>query len=298
VGLGGSLVLLASYLPYALSGHSSLYMRSVFTVPLAYAASKLGFVDTLLAMIGYALPSWDPLAENGGGSLKLLLWTGGAVGLIAPLLIFQNKERVITAMWLVIFCTTVCFSILLSGHAWGHYLIQAAPFFAIGVSALPGMLRLPRTVVAAVIISILLFGAVTVWPKYGELVGTWRSGASLYTGETFALAEYLQLSENGDETYFFSYDILPYWTLNRRPILPIAAFPQNILRVDEIVRPLYGRDYDAERLVAELFAKRPKIVVTAEDSAFKEYTSTFSKELEAHYALTDRFRNWLIYRRK
>jgi 4-amino-4-deoxy-L-arabinose transferase-like glycosyltransferase len=298
VGLGGSLVLLASYLPYALSGHSSLYMRSVFTVPLAYAASKLGFVDTLLAMIGYALPSWDPLAENGGGSLKLLLWTGGAVGLIAPLLIFQNKERVITAMWLVIFCTTVCFSILLSGHAWGHYLIQAAPFFAIGVAALPGMIRLSRTVVAAVIISILLFSAVTVWPTYGELIGRWRSGASLYTGETFALAEYLQLSENGDKTYFFSGDILPYWILNRSPIIPIAAFPHNILRVDEIVRPLYGRDYDTERLIGELFAKCPTIVVTREGSPFLEFWPSFSEKLEAHYTLTDRFRNWLIFRRK
>jgi hypothetical protein len=66
VCLGGTLVVLVSWLPYALSGHSSLYVRSVFTVPLAYAASELGFVDTLLAMIGYALPSWDPLAENGG----------------------------------------------------------------------------------------------------------------------------------------------------------------------------------------------------------------------------------------
>jgi hypothetical protein len=186
---------------------------------------------------------------------------------------------------------------ILGGHAWGHYLIQAAPFFAIGVAALLGMLRLSRTVVAAVIISILLFGAVTVWPKYSEFVRTWRSGASLYTGATFALAEYLQLSANGDETYFFSDDILPYWILNRPLIIPIAAFPHNILRVDEIVRPLYGQDYDTERLIGELFAKCPTIVVTKEGSAFKEYTSTFSKKLE-HYALTDRFQNRLIYRRK
>jgi 4-amino-4-deoxy-L-arabinose transferase-like glycosyltransferase len=298
VGLGGSIVLFASYLPYALSNHSSLYIRSVFTVPLAYAASKLGFVDTLLEMIGLALPSWDPLAENGGGSIKLLLWIGGAVGLIAPLLIPQNKERVITAMWLLIFCAAVCFSILLSGHAWGHYLIQIAPFFAIGAAALLGILRLSRTVVAAVCISVLLFATVTVWPKYSELVGTWRSGASLYTGKTFALAEYLQLSENGDETYFFSDDILPYWILGRRPIIPIAAFPQNILRVDEIVRPLYGRDYDMKRLTEELFAKCPKIVVTKEGSAFEEYDPTFSQMLEEYYTLADRFRSRLIYRRK
>jgi hypothetical protein len=298
VGLGGALVLLATYLPYALSGHSILYLRSVITVPFTYASSNLGFVDTLLAMIGLALPSWDPLAETRGGLIKLLLWVGGAVGLIAPLLIFQNKQRVITAMWLVIFCASVCFSILLGGHAWGHYLIQAAPFFAIGVAALLGMLRLSRTVVAAAIISILLFSAATVWPKYGELVGTWRTGASLYTGETFALAEYLQLSENGDQTYFFSDDILPYWILNRRPIIPIAAFPHNILRGDEIVRPLYGREYDTERLIRELFAKCPTIVVTKEGSAFEEFHPTFSQMLEKHYTLADRFRNRLIYRRK
>jgi hypothetical protein len=298
VGLGGTLVLLASWLPYALLGHSSLYVRSVITVPLAYATSKLGFVDTLLAMIRLALPSWDPLAENAMGSIRLLLWIGGAIGLIAPLLKCQNKGRVIMAMWLVIFCAAVCFSILFGGHAWGHYLIQAAPFFAIGVAALLRMLRLPRTVVVAAIIGILVFGVVTVWPKYGELAGTWKSGASLYTGTTFALAKYLQLSENGDETYFFSDDILPYWILNRRPILPIAAFPHNILRSDEIVRPLYGRDYDTERLIGELFAKRPKIVVTREGSAFVEFWPTFSKKLEAHYTLTDRFRNRLIYRLK
>jgi hypothetical protein len=297
--VGGMLVLLASYLPYALSGHTNLYLRSVFAVPLALSTSNLGFSDAIRTMLGYALPSWNLLAANAAGSIRILLWIGGAVGLIGSLLTFRTKDRAIAAMWLLIFCAAVSFSTFLDGHAWGHYLIQAAPFFAVGVASLLTITRLSRAVVTALLAGILLFGAISVWPKYAELARTWRSGATLYSGNIFALVAYLESSRKGDETYVFSDDILAYWLLNRRPVIPIAAFPHNIFRVDGIVRPLYGRDYDTERVIGELFAQRPTIVVTTvsfEKWAFP-LSPTFTKNLDEHYTLTHQLLGRSIYRR-
>jgi hypothetical protein len=300
VAVGGVLVLLANYVPYALSGHSSLYLSSVFAVPLAYSASNLGFSDTIRTMLGLAFPSWNLLAGKAAGSIRFLLWIGGTVGLIALLLTSRTKDRAIAAIWMLVYCAAVSFSTFLGGHAWDHYLIQAAPFFAIGVASLLTIARLPRAVITALLIAILLFGAVSVWPKYAELAHTWKSAASLYAGDVFDLVAHLELSRKGDETYFFSDDILPYWLLNRPPVIPIAAFPSNIFQVDAIVRPLYGRDYDTERVIGELFAARPTIVVTTE--SFERWafplSPTFTDNLKAHYTMVDRLLGRSIYRRK
>ena len=107
--------------------------------------------------------------------------------------------------------------------------------------------------------------------------------------------------QKGDETYFFSDDdILAYWLMNQRPVIPIAAFPSNIFPDRQIVRALYGRDYETERVVGELFAARPTIVVTKED--FEEWafplSPTFTKNLEEHYTLTHRLLGRSIYRRR
>ena len=297
---GGILVLLASYVPYGLSGHTSLYLRSVFAVPLAYSVSNLGFFDTIRTMLGLALPSWNLLADNAAGSIRILLWIGGAIGLVGLLLTSRTKDHAIAAMWLLVFCAGVSFSTFLSGHAWDHYLIQPAPFFAIGVASLLAIARVPKAVVYALLVGIFLFGAASVWPKYADLARTWRSGTTLYSGDVFALVAYLERSRKGDETYFFSDDILPYWLMKRRPVIPIATFPHNIFRVDGIVRPLYGRDYDTERMLGELFAARPTIVVTTE--SFENWalpiSPTFAKNLSEHYELTHRLLGRLIYQRR
>jgi hypothetical protein len=297
---GGVFVLLASYVPYGLSGHTTLYLRSVFAVPLAYSASNLGFSDTTRMMLGLALPSWNLFAENAAGSVRALLWIGGAIGIVGLLLTSSTKERAIAAMWLLVFCAAVSFSIFLGGHAWGHYLIQAAPFFSVGVASMLYIARLPKAVVAALLVAIFLFGATSVWPKYAGLAHSWRSGAPLYSGDVFTLVADLARSRKGDETYFFSDDdILAYWLMNRRPVIPIAAFPSNIFPDRQIVRALYGRDYETERVVGELFAARPTIVVTKED--FEEWafpiSPTFTKNLEEHYTLTHRLLGRSIYRR-
>ena len=201
---------------------------------------------------------------------------------------------------MLVFCAGVSFSMFLGGHAWGHYLIQAAPFFAIGVASLLAIARVSNAIVSALLVGIFLFGATSVWPKYADLARTWRSGATLYSGDVFALVAHLERSGKGDETYFFSDDILPYWPMNRRPVIPIAAFPHNIFRVDGIVRPLYGRDYDTERVMGELFAARPTIVVTTE--SFEKWaiplSPTFAKNLGEHYALTHRLLGRSIYQRR
>lgn len=295
---GGNLVLLASYLPYVLSGHTSLYLRSVFAVPIAYSASNFPFSDTIRTMLGFAFPSQNLLSRNAAGCVGVLLWIGGAIGLIGPFLTSRTKDRAIAAMWLLVFCATVSFSIFLGGHAWGHYLIQVAPFFSIGVASVVSMVRLHKAVVAALLIGIFLFGATSVRSKYVEFVDTWKSGATLYSGDIFALVAHLEHSQKGDETYFFSDDILAYWLMNWRPVIPIAAFPSNIFMVDGIVRPLYGGEYDTERVMSELFAANPTIIVTAGE--FEEWafplSPMFTKNLDEHYTLTDQFLGRSIYR--
>jgi hypothetical protein len=124
---GGILVLFASYASYGLSGHTSLYLRSVFTVPLAYSESKLGFFDVVSRMFGLALPSWSLIADDAAGTIRLLLWIGGAIGLVGLVLMSRMKDHAITAMWLLIFCAAVSFSTFLGGHAWGHYSSSRLP---------------------------------------------------------------------------------------------------------------------------------------------------------------------------
>ena len=85
-----------------------------------------------------AVPSLDPLAGHARGSVQLLLWIGGAIGLMAPLLSLR-RGRGTGAVWTLIAAGTVGVSILGGGHAWGHYLIQMVPFFAVGAGCLLGV---------------------------------------------------------------------------------------------------------------------------------------------------------------
>ena len=137
---GGAVVVFAGvFFVYAVNGQARLLISAAILVPLAYAKSGLGIAEMVLAMIfaavRYELPmTFDSIQQI----LTFILWMIGivtfwVVGIFGIIWLFLSEfRRTRSAILIGVFLLALCFGIVSSAHPWGHYLIQIAPFVALG----------------------------------------------------------------------------------------------------------------------------------------------------------------------
>src|SRR5262245_37063745 len=284
VGAGGILVLLITMLPYAMTGYLSLFLTSVFLVPIDYSIGALSYAEVGKSMVQNAV-------RIGSGKIFLLyqlsLWLGGLVGLLffSGSAIWRGKP--LSVIWLVIFILVTLASILSCGHPWGHYLLQLVPFFAIGVGLLLSLLfsfqaikRLSiAPIYAVVFISLLVMCRHTIRDTIGQLKNYGMNGY----GPNYAVAEYLKDKLGPNDTLFVTHDILTYWILQKTPLVPIAEFPRNIFD-DSITKHLYGPSVTSEHILEDIMNRNPTVIVLAKNSEF-EHSDVFIKKLNKNYFL-------------
>jgi hypothetical protein len=263
LGAGGLLVLLSTWLPYALNGLTALFVNSVFRAPLAYATDGLSHGEVALAMVGRALPplEWQVLVTP-HQLLSLFLWIAGLGGLLW--LAWRRRATRSDAGAAVLVGVVAAFlSILSSGRPWGHYLLQIAPFFCIGLGFLVARLRrrLAGWVIAC--LALLIATSLPSPDAYARIIGRWAAGESPYEGSAFAVADYLDSVAAPQDSLFVTEDALLYWLTHRYPPIPVAAYPGNLWG-EKVLKTLYGPQATPAAAMQEVLCHAPiRIVVTA-----------------------------------
>ncbi len=183
---------------YAVNGQAWLLINAAILVPLAYSESGLGIADMVLAMIfaavRYELPmTFDSMQQV----LTFVLWMIGlvgfwVVGIYGIILLFLSElRRTRSAILIGVFILALYFGIISSAHPWGHYLIQIAPFVALGAGLTLSLSR--QRILSIVLVIVIIFGATLAsLPHYHRLITDSLAGKQLYKGASFQLADYLK----------------------------------------------------------------------------------------------------------
>ncbi|MCA3574159.1 MAG: hypothetical protein IOC86_09600 [Aestuariivirga sp.] len=204
------------------------------------------------------------------------------------------KRETRTKWVIVIGAVVLIIATIANRHPWGHYLIQIMPFFAIAAGYLLWRIGLGSGWRAAPAFVLVL--ALTAWglkQPYQVIADRYLEGKSLFMGQTFSIARFLQPRLKEGDTLYVTHNILLYWLLDKDPPLPIAAFPSNVFRDIQIVKPLLGEDYTTERVLNDILDRRPSFIVMTADQEYLSVPS-FARRIEAEYHVAGRQRSILV----
>jgi hypothetical protein len=198
-------------------------------------------------------------------------------------------------------------SILLSGGAYQHYLIQIVPFaalFAAGV-LVPGyrrrhtwLRRFPWQFVGTLVV---LIATVPIAVKY---VVIWRQYArehTLRSGAEYAIADYLRPRLGSQDSLYMMDDHIVYWLLQRLPVDQSVTHPTNIAK-PYLLKYMPGAAPTPEGAMAALLAKAPLYIVRPRQLPYLDDSpqalTLVDATLSAHYVLETTLSGRSIYRRQ
>ncbi|OAB57963.1 hypothetical protein AY600_07870 [Phormidium willei BDU 130791] len=302
--LGSFLVCFLTFFPYWLMGHSKLWWLSVIIAPLNYSDSQLGASQVFNRLKDGLISSSENKMIFG---ITLLLWLGGAFGIVLSILL-KNKQvysRSHPAIALGLLTISIFISILETGAAHQHYLIQLVPCLGLGFAILW------QTISQNIILDRVLFGLTLVLllssltpilTEYRIVGGRLRAGDSLQVGPAYDIAAYFREQEAEDEPIYMMIDHIVYWFLDSQPLTPATTHPSTLSR-EYVLDVIYGVESSPESEIAKVFAAEPKFVVKERFvryllSGNMQPVKTFlERELANHYEQVAQIEGRLIYRR-
>jgi 4-amino-4-deoxy-L-arabinose transferase-like glycosyltransferase len=220
--VGGLSVLLLLAAPYLFSGQGELFFRSVFLAALDYSDAGLSLFQSLA----------DYYKEEFGWQ-NALLWVAFLLGL-GVLLVRGERHgrypRLGERKWLVVFLVSILWSILVSGAAHGHYLIQLIPVMAIfaGAGIDWALVSRARVPVLAVVVLGLILPLQPVFAQYRLVWERLSAGEPLRYGSAYEIAEWMRQENPRGEPVYLMTDHIAYWFTDSAPMTKATTHPSNI----------------------------------------------------------------------
>lgn len=293
---GGAIPVVLSFLPYLFAGKSHLYFVTMFSAPLNYSSSQLSLLE---AVSRHAARLGDP----GYFLQNALLWVGFLCGL---LYIFMAWKRTATKTRahvgvLIFFLLATFLSIIKTGEAYEHYIVQALPFVCLIAAFFIDYLLTTRTrnlFIAAVIV-LLIAPASTLFGAYEPVVLRAMSGKRLAYGPTYDLADYLRKANPGREPVLLMSGHLVHWFQNTKPSR-FVVHPSNIGK-EYLLKAVLGSSATVESELAKILENKPAFVVKTPVMSYLNRhpvaLSLLEETLFMDYELTHIIDSFLIYKR-
>jgi hypothetical protein len=302
--LGSFLVCFLTFLPYWLTGNSKLWWLSVIVAPLNYSDSQLGGPQIFDRLKDGLITSSQNHMIFG---ITLVLWVGGTLGII--LAVFPKNKRFYSrsypAIALGLLTISILVSILETGAAHQHYLIQLVPCLGLGVAVLWQTISrniiLDRVLVGLTLV-LLLSSLTPILTEYRIVGGRLWAGDSLQVGPAYDIAAYFREQEAEDEPIYMMSDHIVYWFLDSEPLTPATTHPSTLSR-EYILDVIYGVESSPESEIAKVFAAEPKFVVKERfvryllSGNMRPVKTFLDRELANHYEQVAQIGGRLIYRR-
>jgi hypothetical protein len=204
------------------------------------------------------------------------------------------------AIVLIGLATATAFSILKSGAAYEHYLIQLEPFAAIlaaaWIAALQGKMKAVALAGAAVL---MVVSARPVLVEYKAMRHRWLAHQDLRYGPAYQIAAYLQRENPRHRPVYLLTDHVAYWLTNSVPPTKLTH-PSNISFPPYLLDIALGSHVTAEDELNNVFRQAPEVVVVADHMRFLqgETKALFDGLLAKRYFLATEIEGRKIYRLK
>lgn len=308
---GGSLfVFFISYFPYLVTGYSRIWWQSVILAPLNYASDQYSILNSLGKLVNGIVESSDIRFTF---PVILCLWLGGFCGVIQAFRIVKtDRLRNPTLKWLLILGLGTGFSVLASGGAFKHYLIQMVPFFGLGFILLLSLfvenriknissqrLRVSLLTTSSLLVLLSLQPILT---EYGVVAERFVAGQPLRHGSPYAIADYLNSQNVGNQPVYLLNQHLVYWLIDAQPLTKATTHPSNISK-QYLLDAIYEGVSSPEQEMQHIFALVPEFIVKhqevdylsrPESAAARQILET---QLSRNYHKIQEMSGILIYRR-
>ena len=300
--LGGVIPVFLCFIPYWLERIPQVWWDSVVVASLNRANSDLQSYQVAWRLLGEVLISfWD----FDGFGLQALFWGGAITGALLVLEQLRLKQRSQVQQRLdwtlvVVFILTIQFSILGSGSAYSHYLLQIVPFLAIfsGVFV-DGVVSQSRRAIALIIL-IFCLGTYPVLEQYAVILPRALTGSPLDQSPTKKIADYFINNDLEDRSICFLRAHLAHWYLGTYPITPSITHPSTIGK-DYLLQALYGPKWSSPLEMKRLLALQPEFIVKEEYLFYldnqPETTELLAAALDQSYTLVHSVKEFSIYSR-
>ena len=266
-GAGGLMPLLALLAVYAYADGLDEFFLSVIIVPLSYASSQGGLLESLYSHIRI----WRSFVYE---YKTIFLPATAFIGL--TLYVAQQRRRVLSGdegLLLLVFVST-SFSVLMNGNSYGHHLLQILPPLAILMAyGLQGPLRYAAYICAGLTI---VAGVAYFSPGSAALVWDWSQREARY--DLRKVAELIREDGAIEKVVYAPIHHLVYWYLGPGSLPSRLAHPSNLAE-ESIMGPLVEHGYAAANELQKIWSsgleyavistERPSYFTNAEYLAFK-----------------------------
>lgn len=251
---GGGLVVALTWLPYFLIGEQELWWTSVVAAPFNYASGESSLFANLRTYSRVAFGSVFMAFVTLGGA--------GGVAVLGRRWRTRAPERHGIAV-LMLFMAGVAVGILTSGDAFGHHLIQLAPFAALLAASCLQFVGFIGPA-AMVLIAVLMAGSMkSVAAEYGAAMSRARANKGLRYGAAYDIAAYLKRENPSGRPVFLLTDHIAYWLADSRPPTRMTTHPSNIAE-PSLIEAVVGKDASTSEELRRVFRQRPEFVIMTE----------------------------------
>ena len=300
---GGCLVILLTYIPYAVTGYQQVWFSSVILAPLNYANSQLPALGALEAYKNYI---WESLSNVGEPifGVSVLMWIGGLLGIVCLFIQWFDasvKERS-GLIWLFLFLLGTWVSLLKGGAAHTHYLIQILPFMALTSAAFLNLFRSTVThwLIIGLFVFILVISVEPITNEYEKLISRFQNQQELTYGSAYEIASYLNQEDIFQEPVYMMSDQIVYWLIDAKPPSKLTTHPSNIAK-EYLLKAVVDSNTSTEIEMGKILAQKPKFIVKENYlwylSDKTQARLLLAKTLRENYRLVKQIRGKQIYRR-
>jgi 4-amino-4-deoxy-L-arabinose transferase-like glycosyltransferase len=308
---GGSfLVFFISYFPYLVTGYSQIWWQSVIVAPLNYASDQYSILSSLGKLVNGIVESSDIRFTF---PVILCLWLGGFWGFIQAFRIVKtDRLKKPTLKLLLILGLGTGFSVLASGGAFKHYLIQIVPFFGLGFILFSSLflenrmktISSQRLQVSVLTVSslLVLLSLQPILTEYGVIAERYVAGQPLRHGSPYAIADYLKSQNVENQPVYLLNQHLVYWLIDAQPLTKATTHPSNISK-QYLLDAINEGVSSPEQEMQNIFAQVPEFIVKhqevdylsrPESAAARQILET---QLSRNYHKIQDMSGILIYRR-
>jgi hypothetical protein len=294
---GGAFPLAVVFAPYVITGKQRLFATAMIYAPLSYSNSQMSFMG---AIHKYLFTAFEPSRLL----VSLPILAGIALG--APQYFLGLKEipdstKSYMAM-LGVFGGATALSILKSGPAFEHYIIQLLPFTAIFAAIfLDGLLDTRwKPLVLVVALLYLILPICQIASACEPVLSRARVGGRLVYGASYEIAEYLKAENPGNKPVYFMGAQMAEWLLGAKPILKQATTPSNIGR-EYLMKALDGPGATTFSELTAILNKKPEFIVKPTVvfylNGHPEALALLSEKLLMNYEPVREIDQFVIYKR-
>jgi 4-amino-4-deoxy-L-arabinose transferase-like glycosyltransferase len=291
-------------MPYLYVGEIRLLWRSTILAPLAYSGSR----SSLAEASEEQLHNIVQILTGKQALLSSLSWGMALLGLVVIGLYWRqwSSRQQQAAGMTAAFTGAVALSIVKSGAAHSHYLIQLVPFVSLLATVFFGAFMESRLRQVA-LIGVLSLGIMTaahpLTKRYKGLIARIEAHQSIAADQdVYDIAAYLNRNRSADQPVYLMEDHIIYWFINAEPMTRCTTHPSNIGKPYLLPYCAETSDADANSEMSRVLAEGPEFIVKLRGKPKylnhqTEAWHTLSQALEKNYRLVKVIDGHEIYNR-